>query len=95
LDGAFDFAAIARNTPGFVGADLAALCKEAASLAINRIFANVEKHIVEEEGKEKEMEEEVVTPMEVDEEKEVKKEGEVMRPLLKTKRETEEVLTLL
>jgi hypothetical protein len=38
LDGAFDFDAIARATPGYVGADLAALTKEAASSAVGRIF---------------------------------------------------------
>src|SRR4051812_1980983 len=29
---------VARLTPGFVGADMTALCQEAASLAISRIF---------------------------------------------------------
>lgn len=36
LAGDFDFMEIAVNTPGFVGADLSALTKEAAVLAINR-----------------------------------------------------------
>jgi len=39
LSGAFDLGEIARITPGYVGADLASLTKEAAVLAINRIFA--------------------------------------------------------
>ena len=38
LSGDFDFRALARATPGFVGADLQALAKEAAVLAVNRIF---------------------------------------------------------
>ena len=38
LSGDFDFKAVARQTPGFVGADLAALMKEAAALAVKRIF---------------------------------------------------------
>ena len=41
LDGQFDFASIARKTPGFVGADLSALIKEAAVLAVNRIFHQI------------------------------------------------------
>eukprot|EP00850_Spirogloea_muscicola_P019445 SM000190S04881 [mRNA] locus=s190:222013:226623:- [translate_table: standard] len=47
LEGDFDFQKIARRTPGFVGADLAALTKEAAGLAVRRIFAPAaEEHIV-------------------------------------------------
>lgn len=38
LSGDFDFYAIAKLTPGFVGADLAALTKEAAAIAVTRIF---------------------------------------------------------
>ncbi|GBG27870.1 26S proteasome regulatory subunit 8-like [Hondaea fermentalgiana] len=38
LAGDFDFEEVARLTPGFVGADLDALCKEAAVLAVNRVF---------------------------------------------------------
>ena len=38
LSGDFDFGAVAKRTPGFVGADLAALVKEAAALAVKRIF---------------------------------------------------------
>ena len=43
LNGDFDFAEVARRTPGFVGADLAALIKEAAALAVQRIFNELEK----------------------------------------------------
>lgn len=39
LEGSFDFKRIARCTPGFVGADLAALTREAGSVAIKRIIA--------------------------------------------------------
>ncbi|CAM6099845.1 unnamed protein product [Calypogeia fissa] len=38
LEGSFDFKQIAKRTPGFVGADLAALIKEAAAVAVKRIF---------------------------------------------------------
>lgn len=38
LGGAFDIAKIARSTPGFVGADLKALSREAASVAWERIL---------------------------------------------------------
>lgn len=41
LDGEFDFRAIARKTPGFVGADLVSLTKEAAVIAVNRIFSTM------------------------------------------------------
>eukprot|EP00899_Mesostigma_viride_P022737 jgi/Mesvir1/3648/Mv14943-RA.1 len=40
LEGSFNFASIARRTPGYVGADLSALTKEAAVIAINRIFSS-------------------------------------------------------
>lgn len=40
LEGSFDFKRIARCTPGFVGADLAALTREAGSIAIKRIVAS-------------------------------------------------------
>ena len=42
LSGDFDFGEIARLTPGFVGADLAALTQEAAALAVRRVFAALE-----------------------------------------------------
>lgn len=38
LSGDFDFKVLARKTPGFVGADVHSLAKEAAVLAIDRIF---------------------------------------------------------
>ncbi|GIL77999.1 hypothetical protein Vretifemale_7455, partial [Volvox reticuliferus] len=41
LEGNFDFRAVAKRTPGFVGADLAALTKEAAAVAVTRIFAQL------------------------------------------------------
>lgn len=42
LSGDFDFDLIASNTPGYVGADLQAIAKEAASIAVNRIFSTLE-----------------------------------------------------
>jgi ribosome biogenesis ATPase len=42
LEGSFDFKRIARRTPGFVGADLAALAQGAAALAVKRIFSTKE-----------------------------------------------------
>ena len=41
LAGDFDFKLIAQRTPGFVGADLQALTKEAAAIAIKRIFSQL------------------------------------------------------
>jgi ribosome biogenesis ATPase len=41
LSGDFDLSLIAKKTPGFVGADLASLTKEAAVIAINRIFTSL------------------------------------------------------
>lgn len=41
LAGDFDYARIARNCAGFVGADLLALVTEAAAVAVNRIFHDV------------------------------------------------------
>ncbi|CAA0812421.1 Cell division control protein 48 homolog C [Striga hermonthica] len=38
VEGALDISKIARSTPGFVGADLEALCNEAGYLAMNRII---------------------------------------------------------
>ena len=37
----FDYKLLARKTPGFVGADIRSLTKEAAVIAINRIFRDV------------------------------------------------------
>lgn len=39
----FDFQLLARLTPGYVGADLMALCREAAMCAVNRILLQVQK----------------------------------------------------
>lgn len=47
LGGGIDLALIARNTPGFVGADLKALAQEAANAAIERIFAEQRRKDVE------------------------------------------------
>lgn len=45
LQGDFDYQMIAKKTAGYVGADLASLTKEAAVLAINRIFKMInDKH---------------------------------------------------
>jgi ribosome biogenesis ATPase len=41
VDKTFDFKLLARKTPGFVGADIKSLAKEAAVVAINRIFRDV------------------------------------------------------
>ena len=41
LGGDVDFSLIAKKTPGFVGADLSSLTKEAAVVAINRIFTRL------------------------------------------------------
>ena len=41
LSGDLDLKALAKQCNGFVGADLAALCKEAAVIAVNRIFGDL------------------------------------------------------
>lgn len=41
LEGDFDFVSLARRTPGFVGADLSSLTKEAASIAVQRVYEDV------------------------------------------------------
>jgi ribosome biogenesis ATPase len=46
LSGDFDFKKIARDTPGFVGADLQALTAEAAAIAVNRIFSQLENNLL-------------------------------------------------
>lgn len=43
LSGSLDLATIARNTPGFVGADLKALTQEAAAVTIKRLIAMAEQ----------------------------------------------------
>ena len=40
LNGAFDFNALAKATPGYVGADLSALTGAAGTIVIKRIFKN-------------------------------------------------------
>ncbi|MEW5313326.1 MAG: hypothetical protein WDW38_004903 [Sanguina aurantia] len=42
LEGDFDFRVVAKKTPGFVGADLTALIKEAAAIAVTRIFSRMD-----------------------------------------------------
>lgn len=42
LTGDFDFDSIARRTPGYVGADLKSLTREAAMNAVNRAFESIE-----------------------------------------------------
>ena len=42
ISGDFDYAKIAQLTPGYVGADLAALTKESAVMAIHRIFHSLD-----------------------------------------------------
>ncbi|XP_041352372.1 nuclear valosin-containing protein-like [Gigantopelta aegis] len=42
----FDFHQLARNTPGFVGADLMALAREAAMIAVNRVFDTIQSELV-------------------------------------------------
>ena len=41
VEGGVDWEAVAARTPGFVGADLAALVKEAAASAVTRIFSTL------------------------------------------------------
>ena len=45
LSGDFDFELVASRTPGFVGADLQALAKEAAAVAVARIFGQLQGDI--------------------------------------------------
>jgi ribosome biogenesis ATPase len=48
----FDYGEVAKKTPGYVGADLRALTREAATLAINRVFSyisSIDQMEVEEE----------------------------------------------
>lgn len=44
LEDSFDFASLARLTPGFVGADLMSLTREAALIAVNRIFQELQRN---------------------------------------------------
>ncbi|XP_065171878.1 nuclear valosin-containing protein-like isoform X2 [Atheta coriaria] len=43
LDDDFDFETLAKYTPGFVGADLMALTREAAMVAVNRVFGEIKE----------------------------------------------------
>jgi ribosome biogenesis ATPase len=43
LSGDFDFKALARSTPGYVGADLAALTSQAGVIAIKRVFLELSR----------------------------------------------------
>ena len=45
LEGTFDFAAVAAKTPGYVGADLSALTKEAGAHAISRVFSSMKADV--------------------------------------------------
>ena len=47
LSGDVDEIEIAKKTPGYVGADLAALVNEAATLAVSRVFENAKKNVDE------------------------------------------------
>lgn len=42
LSGDIDFARLAQLTPGFVGADLEALCREAAMIALRRVLPHID-----------------------------------------------------
>eukprot|EP00026_Physarum_polycephalum_P002254 Phypoly_transcript_02259.p1 GENE.Phypoly_transcript_02259~~Phypoly_transcript_02259.p1 ORF type:complete len:929 (+),score=161.80 Phypoly_transcript_02259:105-2891(+) len=62
LAGDFDFDEIAQKTPGFVGADLSALTKEAAVLTINRIFHSLEEQSVASAADTEKMSVDIKTP---------------------------------
>lgn len=42
----FDYKFLARNTPGYVGADLTSLTREAAMVAVNRVFSDLQKSLL-------------------------------------------------
>lgn len=44
LPESFEFRHLARLTPGYVGADLMALCREAAMGTVNRVLITSEEH---------------------------------------------------
>ncbi len=46
LDGTFDFNALAKATPGYVGADLSALAGAAGIIAVKRIFKSISDGII-------------------------------------------------
>ncbi|XP_060101927.1 nuclear valosin-containing protein-like isoform X1 [Heteronotia binoei] len=86
----FDFCHLARMSPGYVGADLMALCREAAMSAVNRVLVKLE------EGKSEALSSEEKAPGQAAEQKLeglVKKETEV--PELSTKDELKRLLWLL
>ena len=41
LEAGFDLKVLAKNSPGYVGADLSSLCRESAIVAVNRIFKDI------------------------------------------------------
>jgi SpoVK/Ycf46/Vps4 family AAA+-type ATPase len=47
LESDFSYKDIARLTPGYVGADLSTLCKEASIIAVERIISKCEKQITQ------------------------------------------------
>lgn len=47
LSDEFSFAVLARLTPGFVGADLMALTREASMIAVNRYVLQILSHILQ------------------------------------------------
>lgn len=42
----FDYKYLARNTPGYVGADLMSLTREAAMVAVNRVFSSLQSSCI-------------------------------------------------
>ena len=46
LEDNFNYSKISQLTPGYVGADLNSLVREAAMLAVNKIFATLENNLV-------------------------------------------------
>ena len=46
LEDNFNYNKISQLTPGYVGADLNSLVREAAMLAVNKIFATLENNLV-------------------------------------------------
>ncbi|KAM4694936.1 nuclear valosin-containing protein-like [Discoglossus pictus] len=48
LPESFDFSRLAHLTPGYVGADLMSLCREAAMCAVNRVLIHLQQHQPEE-----------------------------------------------
>jgi ribosome biogenesis ATPase len=65
LSGDFDFKVLARSTPGFVGADVRSLAREAAVLAIDRIFHDVLREQPQDNGSQSVEPETIVERMDV------------------------------